>query len=214
MKSVLRSLVIVLALASIAGCGEDITLDATGTIYGNLVYDDGSPAPGIVVLVEGTGLDGVSDSSGRFVIGGVLAVDATGMGKYYTVRGYGTRGTTSIGFLVAHFKVKGQQSYSIGTVTVPETGSITGTLQLEGMSDHSGVYVHLEGTSIGTVTRADGSYLLDLVPVHAGYTVPCRRDGFEDMTIHEIDVCGFMMPIRVYPGHMTDLGSDLLIAAP
>ncbi|MFQ5511844.1 MAG: hypothetical protein ACE5EO_08345 [Candidatus Krumholzibacteriia bacterium] len=198
----------------LAGCGEDMTLPATGTIYGDLVFVDGTPADGILVLVEGTGLSAVSDSRGRFIIGDVLAVDVHGMGKYYTVRGMGMQGTTSVGFLVGHFKVKGQQSYSVGTVTVPETGTITGTLQLEGMTDHSGVAVHLEGTSISTVSRADGSYTLDLVPAHSGYVVPCRREGFAAMTIHEMDVGGQMQPIRVDPGQTTDLGGAVLNAVP
>ncbi len=194
------------------GCGQDITLPATGTVYGDLVFVDGSPASGIVVLVEGTGMSAVSDGNGRFVIGGVLAVDRSGMGKYYTVRGFGDRNGESVGFLVAHFKVKGQQSYSVGTVKVPKTGTITGTIHLDGMSDHSGVFVSLKGTSIETITRADGSYILDRVPAHEGYDVPCNRTGFQSMTIDHMGDPGSVEPIRVDPGMVTDLGLALLIA--
>jgi hypothetical protein len=161
--------------------------------------------------VEGTGLTDVSDSKGRFVIGEVLAVDREGMGKYYTVRGFGDRSGESVGFLVDHFKVKGQQSYSVGTVKVPKTGTITGTIQLMGMSDHSGVFVTLKGTSIGTVTRADGSYVLDRVPAHEGYALPCEREGFQSMTIQHVE--HGLEAIRVEPGLVTDLGLAQLFAS-
>lgn len=195
-------------------CGESVTLPATGTVYGELVYADGTPAAGLLVLVEGAGLSDVTDKQGRFVIGGVLAVDRAGMGKYYTIRGYGDRGTAPMGFLIDHFKVKGQQSYSVGTVTVYETGSITGVIQLEGQTDHSGVYVGIEGTSIQTITRADGSYVLDRVPMHEGYRLPCHREGFLEMTIDVMDVNGTPAPIKVDPGQVTDLGSATLQAQP
>ena len=160
-------LLLALAPVLVTACGEDMTLPATGTIYGDLVFEDGSPAAGMVVLVEGTRLSAVSDNKGRFIIGDVLAVDEAGMGKYYIVRGFGDKGTMPVGFLVDHFKVKGMQSYGVGTITMRQTGSIKGNIQLEGMTDHSGVFVGLKGISIGTVTRADGSYLLDRVPAHA-----------------------------------------------
>lgn len=56
-------------------CGQDVTLPATGTVYGELVYDDGTPAAGVVVLFEGTRLSSMSDEHGWFTINGVLVVD-------------------------------------------------------------------------------------------------------------------------------------------
>jgi len=209
-----KGFVIALVPMLLVGCGQDVTLPSTGTVYGDLLYDDGTAAMGIIVMVEGTGQIGVSDATGRFVINGVLAVDETGMGRYYTVRGFGDRAGKSVGFLVDHFKVKGQQSYSIGVVTVQETGSIRGRVTLEGMIDHSGVFISLEGTSIETVTQADGSYLLDRVPAHEGYALPCSHVGFESMTIETFLDQGEEKPIRVGPGRVTDLGDSQLHASP
>lgn len=214
MKRFGKGLAIALVPVLLVGCGQDVTLPSTGTIYGDLLYDDGTAASGIVVLVEGTGQSAVSDAMGRFVINGILAVDETGMGRYYTVRGFGERAGTSVGFLVDHFKVKGQQSYGTGVVTVRETGSIRGRVTLEGKIDHSGIFVSVGGTSIETITQADGSYLLDRVPAHEGYELPCSHEGFESMTIDTFVDQGEEKPIRVSPGSVTDLGDSQLHATP
>ncbi len=61
MKRLLAVLLIAFLPVFLTACSEDITLPATGTVYGDLVFDDGQPAAGIVVLVEGTGHSAVSD---------------------------------------------------------------------------------------------------------------------------------------------------------
>ena len=200
----------ILSVVSLTGCGQDITLPATGTVYGDLLYTDGTPAAGIVAMVEGYPNTAVSDENGRFVINGVLAVDEQGMGRYYVVRGYGERDGNPVGFIVDHFKVKGQQSYSVGIVVVRQTGSITGAIYLEIMSDHSGVFVGIEGTSIETVTRADGSFFLDQVPAHEGYRKDCTRSGFHPMTIESFWDNGEQRPLRVDPRETTDIGATTL----
>jgi|GEM_PF-5014243 len=202
----MRTLIAIAALTALlgAGCGEDFLIPATGTVYGDLVDAQGTPVPGIEVLIEGTDLSAVSNARGRFVINGVLAVDEAGMGKYYTVRGRGERNGVPVGFIVTHFKVKGQQSYGVGTVTVPPTGSIRGRLHLAGTSDHSGVRISIEGTSISTVTRADGTFVLDRVPAHEGYLLPCEKAGFESMTIDRVPGTE-NTPISVSPGTETVL---------
>ncbi len=203
--------IVVLAL-TVAGCSHDLTLPATGTVYGDLVYDDGSPAAGIVVVVEGTGLTEITDRNGRFVINGVLAVDEAGMGKYYTVRGYGQREGTSVGFLTDHFKVKGQQSYGLGTVTVRPTGSIIGAVLLSDDEDLSGVRVRIEGTSIETVTRLGGRYELRDVPPHEGYSILCSHPGYLSTEVTEMYDDGELVPVRVDPGEITNLGLSVLEA--
>ena len=177
-----------IVLIALAGCGEEVFVPANGTIYGNLSYENGEPAAGIEVMVEMLGLTTYSDSDGFFVINQVPAVDETGMGKYYVVRGRGYRDDTSVGFIVTHFKVKGQQSYSIGEVQVPPTGTITGYAFLVGETDHSGVVIHLEETSLAAISRADGSYTLPKVPAHEDYNVVCQRSGYHEMTVADVVV--------------------------
>ncbi len=208
------ALAVSVSILILLSCGERTTIPVTGTIYGDLVLQNGEPASGIEVIVEGTGLSTFSDAEGQFIIQNVLAVDETGMGKYYDLRGQGDHAGTPIGFIVEHFKIKGQQSYSIGQVVVPPTGMIAGSLSLEGVQDHSGVHVSLEGTSLETVTRANGSYFVERVPAHDGYVILCTMSGYVDMTIEEMELDGEEVSISVNSGETTDLGPDVLILKP
>jgi len=197
MKYATRIAVGLLSVLVLVGCGNEAIIPATGTVYGDLVYENGDAASDLLVHIEGTGLSARTDLSGRFVINGVLAVDYEGMGKYYVVRGEGEFDGTPMGFITTHFKVKGQQSYSIGVVTVKPTGSIRGRITLDATHDHSGVRVHLEGTSLETVTRADGTFLLDRVPEHEGYHMPCEKSGYVAMTVETMNQGGEEVPLTV-----------------
>jgi hypothetical protein len=202
-----RNLVVLLAIIAVGltGCSEEIFVPANGTIYGDLSYADGTPASGIHVMVEGSDLIAVSDIDGRFVIGDVLAVDEVGMGKYYVVRGYGHRDAVPVGFIVTHFKVKGQQSYSVGEVTVKQTGRITGYVKLEGeIFDHSGVVVYAEGTSLTAISRVDGSYTIERVPEHQDYAIVCAKSGYHEMVMPDPDDPD-AHPIEVQSGTTTQL---------
>lgn len=57
------------------------------------------------------------------------------------------------------------------------TGSISGVALLEDDSDHGGITVALEGTSLSTVTSANGDYILEQVPFGA-YTLIFTRGGY------------------------------------
>jgi hypothetical protein len=194
---------------SLAACGQDVTIPGTGTVYGTLYHAAGCPAVGVTVLVENTGLSTISDGDGKFVVNEVLAVDEISMGKYYVVRGYGEFDGESIGFLVDHFKVKGAQAYSVGEVMVPPTGTLVGTIWLAGTGDHSGVTIRLGGTSLSTLTRADGSYRLDGVPAHSGYEVICLKPGFEEAILTTMPGEG-SDPIGVEPREVVHLEGTTL----
>jgi hypothetical protein len=180
MKSIVVCLSLFIALG-FSACGQETTMPSTGTINGELVLEDGTPAVGFEVLVEHQGLSGITDHNSRFVINGVMAVDHMGMGKYYELRARGEIQGVDFGCLVEHFKVKGAQSYSIGRVVVKPTGSISGVIQLPGSTDHSGTRVGIEGTTLECYTHADGSFLLMGVPEHSGYVLPCTQDGYQEM---------------------------------
>ena len=216
----MRSLRITLFLLSgclalgVSSCGENATIPTTGTIYGDLMFEDSRPAAGIEVLVEGTDLRALSDAHGRFVIPGVLAVDEAGMGKYYVVRGHGERNGSPVGFLVDQFKVKGQQSYSVGEVVVFPTGSIFGYVELEQTGDYSGVRMSVEGTSLEAISRWDGSYLIDNVPAHDGYLINCVKEGYWNMVIQTMPGADGPVPIAVYPTETTQLETADLARIP
>ena len=212
MKTTRLVLLAIFVVGLSTGCSNDITLPSTGTIYGDLLYADGSPAAGIAVLVEETGQAATSDDEGRFVINDVLAVDSEKMGRFYTVRGYGRNADESVGFLVDHFKVKGQQSYSVGVVIVRPTGTITGTLLLGDNTDHSGIMVRIENTSLESITHADGSFEISGIPAHKGYRLQCRHDGYEDMVIAEYWDAGEKKTIDIEPREIVLLGITTMTA--
>ncbi len=191
----------------VAGCSESVLVPATGTVYGTLIHDDGQPAAGILIIAELTGLSAVTDARGKFVMNGLLAVDEHGMGKYYNLRGVGDRQGVPVGFYLPHFKVKGQQSYSTGTVVVRRVGEIQGRIVMADQpdGDNSGVAISLQGTSLTAVTRADGRFTLSRVPAFNGYVVPCLRDGYEALILEDMVVDTQILPIAVAAGQITDL---------
>ena len=186
-----RSVGIIAAAACalfLTGCGSDFYVPVTGTTYGTILLPGGTPAPGVNVIVEGTNLRDVTDANGRFVINNVPSVIEGQIGEYYNIRGeYETSGQ-SLAFVKIHFKVKEQQSYSIGRVTLEPTGTIRGSVALGGSSDASGVEVFLEGLSFRTVTNAAGEYRLDRVPVFGAYAVVSRHDGYQDQRVTDVAV--------------------------
>lgn len=212
MRSVLMTLSFILVLGFLSACSEDATIPVTGTAYGTLIYDDGHPAAGMLVLVEFTGLSTVTEPNGDFVINGLLAVDETGMGRYYNLRGSGCRQSGSYGFFLPGFKIKGQQSYSTGTVIVHQTGEIQGRILMSDNpdGDNSGVRLSLEGTSLQSITRADGGFSLAEVPAFNGYIVICEREGYETLVLEEMIVDGRSQPITLAPGAILDLGPHFM----
>ena len=179
----LTLLILVAAALTAGGCSNDILAPSTGTIYGTLLWEDASPAAGIELMVEGTDHRAVTDKDGRFVINNVLAVNEEGMGKYYVIRGWTEKDGEDMGFIVTKFKVKGAQSYSIGTATVRPTGQAWGNIYLPDSEDHSGTTVVAMGTSLMTTTRADGSFVLDKLPPHDKYVLLCMRDGYATLML-------------------------------
>lgn len=188
------------------GCGETVTMPATGTIYGDLVFEDGRPALGIEVLVEGLELSAVSACEGHFVINDVTAVDGDGIGKSYIVRGQGEYNLSPVGFFMEEFRVEDQQAYNVGKIVVPPTGSLTGYVRLSGTSDYSGVILNIEGTTLGAISRADGSYTIARAPVYEGYRVVCRKQGYREMVLDTMPGAGEPQPITVRSGEAAYLG--------
>lgn len=193
------------AVLFLAGCGADLFMPVTGTIYGSVKFPDGEPAAGVRVLVEGTGLATHTQADGRFIINDIPAVVPGRIGFTYDVRGELSVEGVPYGFLVPHFKVKEQQSYSTGNVTLRPTGGIHGRVQLTGDSDASGVRVHLEGLSLATVTRASGEFLLNRIPAHDAYRIVCEHEGYTPITLPAVVVTS---------GSVTELATTILQRLP
>ncbi len=209
-----RRLAALVTLAALAGCGQDVTMVSTGTIWGDLIYTDGTPAAGLTVIVEGTDRTATSDAKGRFVVNDVVAVTREGMGRYYVVRGWGEHENEPVGFIVPHFRVKGAQAYGTGVVVVQPTGAIAGVIDLEGDADDSGVIVTVQGTSLQAITRADGSFFIDGVPVHRDYVLTCEHPGYAPMDIATFDPGPGPRAVDVEPRATTDVGRHVLTRIP
>jgi hypothetical protein len=205
------ALLLALGVMAISGCGEDAFVAATGTIYGQLMYTDHVPASDVMVLVEELQMTAVTDARGEFVMNGVLAVDYEGMGKYYNIRGYGERDGEPVAFYIDQFKVKGQQSYSLGTVVVQDTGRIIGAIYLDdATTDHSGVRVSIEGTSMEAITRADGIFVFTEMPAFAGYNLICEKSGYVPEVFDSMPGGSGPSPIEVEPKGLTNVGSMVM----
>ncbi len=63
------------------------------------------------------------------------------------------------------------------TVELKTTGSIVGSVQLEGMNDHSGTTLTLLGTSFSATSATDGTFELNDIPASA-YNIEASKDGF------------------------------------
>jgi hypothetical protein len=183
------------------GCGSDFYAPVTGTVYGTVLLPAGGPAEGVLVLVEGTGLSTHTDEGGRFIINDLPSVREGQIGEFYNIRGEYELDSQTLAFVTIHFKVKEQQSYSVGRVFLRPTGSITGSVTLDGESDPSGVEVTLEGLGFRAVTTAAGTFHLDRVPAHDAYTVVCRHPAFQD---------GHMSGVAVEPASATNLAAMTL----
>lgn len=66
-------------------------------------------------------------------------------------------------------------------------GILQGTVLLEGESDHGGVMVALEGTSLSAVTGPDGAFTLNAVPMGA-YTVIFSKGGFKNFYLPGLSI--------------------------
>jgi len=86
--------------------------------------------------------------------------------------------------------------------------SVTGTVQLSGETDHSGIYVYLEGFDIGTRSASDGTFNIDLPgnaqsqPISGSYKLYFYMDNYSFKSADILAVDG-----ELQYGH-GDLNSD------
>ena len=150
----------------------------SGSIVGVARYLDQQPHAGINIKVEGTSLDISTDANGAFIIESVQA------------------GTYTLTCTQANYRtlqISGVYVSPWGTTQVPEvvmipkTGSIAGTITLEGTTDHGGVLVSVDGTSVQGVTDAVGNFILQ--PLLPGtYTLRFSKNGFADVEKTNVSV--------------------------
>lgn len=137
----------------------DLKLSPIGEVTGKVLVPSGSVL-GVDVVVPGTSARTTADAAGQYHLRGV----ATGVQTVAALR---------TGLEPATTQVVVQYATSI---TAPDlaikgidagSGVITGVARFFNRTDHSGIAVAIEGTTVTTKTAADGTYTLAEVP--AGY---------------------------------------------
>lgn len=120
----------------------------TGSVSGSVVDGAGTAVAGATVFVSETGFSTVTNASGVFTLADIYAGDFT-----LVISKSGYEGVSSI------IQVKADSTTSLGVYNI-DAYSISGFVQKENATDHSGVLVSLANSSIATVSAADGSFTL------------------------------------------------------
>jgi YVTN family beta-propeller protein len=76
---------------------------------------------------------------------------------------------------------------NLRTLRLTPVGSISGTVQLEGASDHSGIKVYVPGTSYDATTDSAGSFAISGVP-EGTYAVKAEKANYGSITMKDIPV--------------------------
>lgn len=92
----------------------------------------------------------------------------------------------------------------LGTIALTPTGSISGTVELEGAGDHSGAVVFVAGTSYAAYSDAAGNFAITGVPVGT-WTVMASKEGHLPAS---------RAPVAVVAGEATALGEIFLALGP
>ncbi len=82
-----------------------------------------------------------------------------------------------------------------------KTGTLTGSIRLDGEIDHEGIEVFIPGSTFRAITDAEGRYRIDALPPGT-YEVVASVDGFEE----------WRESITINPGEITALDSTILLA--
>jgi len=160
---------------------SDIFL-AAGAIAGNVICEGKSENTGIMVSIDYTSYNAMTDNDGNYRITGVPAG-----GGYYVTAFY------------PNF-----EPYHWGPVTVVEgsgpttlengflkilRGSIAGVALLEGGSDHSGIRITLSEPGYSATTNAAGDFEITGIPAAVGaYSLTASKDNYNSVQKSDITV--------------------------
>ena len=98
-------------------------------------------------------------------------------------------------------EVQREATAELGVLTLRATGSIAGTVNLDGQLDHNGVTVAIAGTGYTATTDREGAFEMENVPV-GNYSLDVSRDGYWTAS----------QPIEVLPGEQASVNVTLDIA--
>ena len=147
-------------------------------VYLGILPTDLAPVSGTVSTTAGDPIEGVTVEIGSK--SAVTAADGT-----YTVMSY-TGEFTAVAYKEGYYPYEVTQEVVIPqagltdvdfTLDVVETCTVSGTVTLEGETDHSGATVEVVGTDISTTTAANGTYTLTGI-MPGDVVVKASKDGY------------------------------------
>ena len=166
----------------------DVT-PTTGFLYGIVENQDGVPAEGVIVDVNGVGSD-PTDEYGRYIVEGFSKQKSPAAAVVVTVSGAGYAMSTFSSATTGSKKVPGFKANSpVGyNITVTGSGSaatFTGTVTAAGGGGLSGVQIKVDGSSLlNPNAKSKGSKVDDIYKTGAdgAYTVMVEANG-ADVTL-------------------------------
>lgn len=197
-----------------------ITQDSSkGTVKGVLVAS--VDIAGAIVRVEGLDIRETADSEGFFVLADVPAgrqkivaekiikISRKTMASASVVQKATGKGMILMDVLpgkewiaaITEAVVIPGATVDVGSLTLAETGAISGTASLQNLTDYTGVHVFIPGTSFGAWTDNGGKYIISYLPA-GSYLLRIEKDGYQ---YEEIS------PITVESAKTTDLFSLELV---
>ena len=166
----------------------DVT-PTTGFLYGIVENQDGVPAEGVIVDVNGVGSD-PTDEYGRYIVEGfskqkspAAAVVVTVSGAGYAMATFSSAATGST--KVPAFKANSPVEYDIDITGSGSAATFTGTVTAAGGGGLSGVQIKVDGSSLlNPNAKSKGSKVDDIYKTGAdgAYTVMVEANG-ADVTL-------------------------------
>ena len=161
-----------------------VRLVTQGTLGGRVTLEGQTHHAGTTLAISGTGtasgvvLSAVTNDDGSFQ---VLAAPA---GLYTLIATHsGFDAKSALPFTVT----PGQTQLLPDLVLALSRGSLSGSAKLTGATEHSGISVHLLGTSYTATANADGEWLIVGIPV-GHYTVTASKTNYSTASLTDIPV--------------------------
>lgn len=190
-RAVWITIAIISTLVILAGCGGTETVSSTGNVEGNCIGritdNSGAPVAGASVMLVPDGYTpGLSEENMRSVVStttnasGQYGFDVATSGKYNLLSNNAHQYV-----LRKEIPVKAGQEIELPDEQLHDPGTLSGIVELEGMSDHQSAIILLPGTNIFTTPSdpsgsfsisalASGTYTLKVLTMESGFSVAER----------------------------------------
>ena len=164
---------------------KEVNSKGMGILQGHVYLSEQRSHANTIVRLLGISQSVITDTNGRYMFIGIPAGDYALTAEH---TGYQTD-------RIPDLKVVAEQITPIQDITLRAStdtqkegnGTIQGSVLLEGQSDHGGVAISIEGTSLITASSEDGTFVFDHVPA-GDYSVVFSKGGYKNAYLKDINV--------------------------